>query len=133
MLRILLEQQGSRISLNVDEYQLHTSNSIKHKVIVDYLVNNLSRSRGIFRAEMTDSYIFENGEYFSSEYQVCDQNADSDLLLRESIAILCIPREGSSYELKGRLFSTTISDLYFLHNNDSLVVRDRNGIVDEYP
>lgn len=130
---LLLIQHGSRRLIKVREYELLTDRSVRYQKIVQLLLSTYSRTRGIFHAVDRTSSITDDveGESFASIFgintaadshgvTILSQNVDSDLLLRESKAILVVPDECHD-------------DLYFLYPGDAITIREHNGVVvDEF-
>ncbi len=135
-MKILLKQQGKRILLDTSEYELYTDKSKDYSEIVNYLVNSLTHSRGIFHVSSSHKCKFYSGDILSKEYSIKDQEIRSDLLMRECIGILSVPSGSFAPQQEfstDKLYVIREYDLYFLHPGDSVTVRDRSGVVDDYP
>ena len=72
-MKILLKQQGKRILLDTSEYELYTDKSKDYSEIVNYLVNSLTHSRGIFHVSSSHKCKFYSGDILSKEYSIKDQ------------------------------------------------------------
>ena len=127
MPKLLLNQRGKRVFMNVYEYSLLTRSSKDYTSLINSLLNSLSRTRGLLhvrenKQSKRESFASILGiESVDNSYEVLSQDIDSDLLLKESIGVLIVP-DGVS------------SELFFLYPEDSITIRDRSGcVIDQFP